>query len=96
MSNVSLNLPDDLRLQVAMAARELGISPDAFMVEAISRATNAVERRCAFLMHGRLAKDEMRREGLGYDAGEVVRYLRQRASGTQLSRPAKRIWRDKP
>lgn len=45
MSNVSLNLPDELKRQIANAARELGISPHAFMVEAISRATSAVEQK---------------------------------------------------
>jgi len=45
MSNVSLNLPDELNCHVAKIARELGISPHAFMIEAISQATTAVEKK---------------------------------------------------
>jgi len=45
MSNVSLNLPGELKRHVTKVAREMGVSPHAFMVEAISRATTAVENK---------------------------------------------------
>ena len=42
MATTSLKLPDELKERAAKAAQELGISPHAFMVDAIRHAADAV------------------------------------------------------
>ena len=38
VSTTSLKLPEEIKLQAANAAKDLGITPHAFMVEAIKQA----------------------------------------------------------
>ena len=45
MSTTSLKLPDDLKERAAAAAKIQGITPHAFMVEAIRMAATAAENR---------------------------------------------------
>jgi len=53
------------------STQELGISPHAFMVNAIRQAVHAVEERAAFVAQARDAKAEMLAEGQGYAADDV-------------------------
>lgn len=93
MSTTSLKLPDELKQRAAMAAQELGISPHAFMVDAIRQAVDAVEQREQFVAQALAARAEMLKNGLGYDTGEVRTYLRQRLSDKQAPRPDAKPWR---
>lgn len=94
MTTTSLKLPDDLKQRAASAAQELGVSPHAFMVDAIRQAAHAVEQRSSFVAQAREAKAEMLHAGLGHDADDVRAYLRQRLQDGQASRPAKKPWRE--
>lgn len=93
MSTTSLKLPDDLKQRAANAARELGVSPHAFMVDAIRHAAAAVEQRTAFVDEAVAARTAMRADGLGHDAGEVHDYLRKRLAGEDVARPGVKPWR---
>lgn len=94
MSTTSLKLPDELKQRATSAAQELGISPHAFMVEAIRQAAHAVEQRADFVAQARAAKAEMLHEGTGHAADDVRAYLRQRLEDQQAARPGKTSWRD--
>lgn len=94
MTTTSLKLPDELKQRVAAAAKELGVSPHAFMVEAIRRTAEAVEQRSGFIAQALEARDEMRREGQGHYADDVRAYLRRRLQNGQATRPAKKPWRE--
>jgi len=94
MSTTSLKLPDELKQRAVSAAEELGLSPHAFMVDAIRQAAQAVEQRSRFVAQAREARAEMLQDGLGHDADEVRNYLRQRLQQAQTSRPAKKAWRE--
>jgi predicted transcriptional regulator len=93
MSNTSLNLPDELIQRVVHAARALGISPHAFMVDAIRQATRGVERRATFIAQARDARAEMLKEQQGYEVNEVQDYLRNRIEHTGVTRPTRKSWR---
>jgi predicted transcriptional regulator len=87
MAIVSLELSDALSVQVAMAADELGISPGAFMVRAIRRATETVEQRRQFVAEAQIARVAMLQSGQGHDANEVRAYLRARLVDPASPRP---------
>ncbi|GAB3432728.1 ribbon-helix-helix domain-containing protein [Massilia solisilvae] len=93
MSTTTLKLPDEVKQRAVKAAQELGISPHAFMVDAIRQATDAVEQRSQFVAHALAARDEMRQSGRGHDADEVRTYLRTRISDKQTPRPDTKTWR---
>jgi len=94
MSTTSLKLPDELKQRAANAARELGISPHAFMVDAIRQAAHAVELRATFVAQARQARTEMLDDGEGHIAEDVRTYLRRRLEDGQAGRPAKKPWRE--
>lgn len=93
MSTTSLKLSDELRQRATKAAQELGVSPHAFMVDAIRQAAEAVEQRSEFVAQALAARDEMRRDGSGHDAADVRTYLRRRIADGQAARPDAKAWR---
>lgn len=94
MATTSLKLSDELKQRAASAAEELGVSPHAFMVDAIRQATHSIEQRSSFVAQAREARTEMLQQGLGHDSDDVRSYLRQRLTDGQASRPAKKPWRE--
>lgn len=94
MSTTSLKLPDELKRRAANAAQELGISPHAFMVDAIRQAAHAVELRATFVAQARQARTEMLEDGDGHTAEDVRTYLRRRLEDGQAGRPTKKPWRE--
>ena len=94
MSTTSLKLPDELKQRAVDAAQELGISPHAFMVDAIRQAAHAVEQRAAFVAQARDARAELLAQGQGYAADDVRTYLRSRLTDGAAARPAKTAWRE--
>jgi predicted transcriptional regulator len=93
MSTTSLKLPDSLKQRAAAAARARGVSPHAFMVDAIEQAATLAEQRDRFLEEAQAARVETLASGEGYDADEVHAYLAARIEGKQLARPKARSWR---
>lgn len=71
MPTTSLKLSDELELRATKAAQKLGISPHAFMVDAIRQAADAVEQRSQFVEQALAARVGMLRDELGHDADEV-------------------------
>jgi predicted transcriptional regulator len=93
MSTTSLKLTDELKARAASVAQERGVSPHAFMVEAIAQATAAAEQRAAFVAEALAADAEMLATGRGYDADEVHAWLRARAAGQSARKPRLKSWR---
>ena len=81
MATTSLKLSDDLKEQVTNAATALGMSPDAFMIEAIKQAIHNAELRLASLAQGNAAKKQTTKTGKAYDAREVHQHMRDRIHG---------------
>lgn len=93
MTTTSLKLPDALKKRALNAARELGVSPHAFMVSAIEQAARSTEQRLRFIAEAKLAREEMLETGQGLDADEVHAYLQAKVEGKKVARPKKRSWR---
>ncbi len=93
MATTSLKLPDELKEQAANAAIRLGMSPHAFMVEAIRRAAAAADERARFVVSAQAARKEALKSGKGFDGAEVHAYIRARAAAKVASRPKAKSWR---
>ncbi len=93
MVTTSLKLPDSLRARLARVARAQGISPHAFMVDAIEHQTDAAENRSAFVAAALKAERELVRSGKAYGAEEVHAYLQARSRGRQARLPTAKSWR---
>ncbi|MSQ55266.1 MAG: hypothetical protein EXR31_07870 [Betaproteobacteria bacterium] len=94
MSTTSLKLPDDIKQRAVAAAEKQGVSPHAFMIQAIDQAATAAERRAAFVADARAARQQALKTGKGYEAGEVHAYLKARVAGKKKSaKPKTRAWR---
>lgn len=81
MATTSLKSPDDLKEQATKAAAALGISPHAFMVEAIRQAAHNAELRRIFIAEATTARKKTIKSGKGYDAKDVHASLRDRIAG---------------
>ena len=93
MSTTSLKLPDELKQRAVAAAEQQGVSPHAFMVQAIEQAASAAERRAGFVASAKAAREQMVETGKGYEAGEVHAYLKARVAGATPAKPKAKSWR---
>lgn len=94
MVTTTLKLPDELKQRAIEAARQLGVSPHAFMVQAIEQAATAAEQRASFVAAAVEAKAQALASGEGYEAAEVHAYLKARIADRNAARPKARRWRD--
>ena len=93
MSTTSLKLPEDIKQLAATAAKQQGVTPHAFMVDAIRTAAVAAEKRAAFVTDAIAARSGTLKSGKGHSAAEVHAYIRARAEGKAVARPKARSWR---
>ena len=93
MGTTSLKLTDELKERAAAVAQEQGISTHAFLVQAISQATDVAERRAAFVAEAGKARAALLKNGRGYEADDVHAYLKRRAAGEKVRRPKAKPWR---
>ena len=81
VSTTSLKLTDEIKLQAANAAKDLGVTTHAFMVEAIKQASINAELRRSFLEDANNARKEVLQEGKVHDAEKVFKHLKARIAG---------------
>lgn len=93
MSTTSLKLPEDIKQLAVAAAKHQGVTPHAFMVDAIRTAAVAAEKRAAFVSDAVASRAETLKSGKGYSAAEVHAYVRARAHGKAIAKPKARSWR---
>jgi uncharacterized protein (DUF1778 family) len=93
LSTTSLKLPEDVKLLAAAAAKQQGISPHAFMVDAIRAAAINAEQRAQFVADAVTSRNEAVKSGNGYAAEDVHAYLRARAEGKPTPKPRAKSWR---
>ena len=92
MSTTSLKLSDELKQRAVAAAEKRGVSPHAFMVDAIEQAASAAEQRAGFVTEALAAREQALETGKGYDARQVHAYLRERIAGKKSPKPKARSW----
>ncbi|WP_299688156.1 hypothetical protein [Hydrocarboniphaga sp.] len=93
MSTTSLKLPEDVKLLAAAAAKQQGVTPHAFMVDAIRAAATNAERRAQFVADAVASRKEAVKSGKGYAAAEVHAYLQARVQGKSTPKPRAKTWR---
>lgn len=93
MSTTSLKLPEDVKQLAVAAARQQGVTPHAFMVDAIRAAAANAERRARFIADAVAAKKDAVGSGRGYAAADVHTYLRARAQSKSAPKPRVKSWR---
>ena len=93
MSTTSLKLPEEVKQLAVEAAKHQGVTPHAFMVDAIRAAASAAQKRAAFVSDAVAARDESVKSGKGYDASDVHAYLQGRAQGKSPPKPRTKSWR---
>ena len=93
MTTTSLKLPDELKARAAAVAQDRGVTPHAFMVEAIATATAAAEQRATFVAEALAADAQMLESGKGFDVDDVHAWLRARAAGKSARKPRAKSWR---
>ena len=81
VSTTSLKLPEEVKLQAMTAAKDLGITPHAFMVEAIKQASINAELRRLFIEDSNNARNEVLKDGKVYESDKVFKHLKTRIAG---------------
>ena len=92
MTTTSLKLPAELKRRAVAAAEKSGVSPHAFMVQAIEQAATSAEQRAGFVDEALSARVQMLKTGKGYDSNEVHAYLKARIAGKKTPRPKVKAW----
>ena len=84
MATTSLKLSDNLRSAVALIAQEEGVTPHAFMVEAISRAAVLAAQRQQLIAEAQAAQLQSLKSKKGFTHQDVFASLRARADGKKV------------
>ena len=93
MSTTSLKLPEEVKQLAAAAAKQQGVTPHAFMVDAIRAAATNAERRAQFVADAVASRKDTVKSGKGYAVEDVHAYLRSRAKGKSTPKPRAKTWR---
>ena len=78
VSTTSLKLPEEIKMQAITAAKDLGITPHAFMVEAIKQASINAELRRSLIEDSNNARNEVLKDGKVYESDKVFKHLKER------------------
>jgi predicted transcriptional regulator len=81
VTTTSLKLTEEIKLQAINAAKELGMTPHAFMVEAIKQASINAEIRRNFIQQANTARAGVMKNGKVYDSDKVFEAMKARISG---------------
>ena len=81
VSTTSLKLTEEIKLQAANAAKELGMTPHAFMVEAIKQASINAEIRRNFIQQASVARVGVMKYGKVYESDKVFEAMKARIAG---------------
>ena len=93
MATTSLKLPEEVKQLAVAAAKQQGITPHAFMVDAIRAAAANAEKRAQFVNDAIAARQEAAQSGEGYAAEDVHAYLRAQVQGKPAPMPEAKSWR---
>ena len=85
VSTTSLKLPDEIKLQAITAAKDLGITPHAFMVDAIKQAGINAELRRSFIEDSNNARNGVLKDGKVFESDKVFKHLKARIAGKKSS-----------
>jgi predicted transcriptional regulator len=90
--STTLKLPERLKKRLGPLAKSAGMTPHAWMIEALETQASLAEKRRSFIDDALAAEQEVAATGVAYRAETVHRYIRARASGKKSSRPKPVNW----
>jgi len=93
MATTSLKLPADVKQLALSAAKKQGVTPHAFMVDAIRAAASNAEKRAEFIADAVASRKAALKSGKGYESEDVHAFLRSRIAGAPTRRPRAKSWR---
>ena len=86
--STSLKLPSELKARIQPLAKQAGVSPHAWMIQALERETAQAEARSAFMEAALQSEAETARTGKTYGASVVHAYAKRLAAREAAERPA--------
>ena len=93
MPATSLKLPDELKRSIVRMATRAGLTPHAFMVDALAREAARAELRERFASDAEQSEREALASGKAVPLEVAFDYLESRAAGRKVRRPKARAWR---
>lgn len=81
VSTTSLKLTEEIKQQATNAAKELGMTPHAFMVEAIKQASINAEIRRNFIEQANIAREGVIKNGKVFESDKVFEAIKARIAG---------------
>ena len=81
VSTTSLKLTEEIKQQATNAAKELGMTPHAFMVEAIKQASINAEIRRNFIVQANIAREGIIKNGKVFESDKVFEAMKARIAG---------------
>ncbi|GAB4472348.1 MAG: hypothetical protein OHK0044_15930 [Burkholderiaceae bacterium] len=89
----SLKLPARVKRRIEAVAKRSGLTPHAFMLQAIETELEAAERYRRFIDDALMAEKEMQATGKGVVLDEARAYFEALARGKRAARPRLKPWR---
>jgi predicted transcriptional regulator len=86
-STTTLKLPEELKARITSAARAIGKSPHAFMVEALETQARLADLRQSFINDAVTSAAKVDAGGALYAMEDVQAYILTRTSGKSMKRP---------
>ncbi|QWE23494.1 hypothetical protein FD975_04705 [Polynucleobacter sp. AP-Jannik-300A-C4] len=81
VSTTSLKLTEEIKQQATNAAKELGMTPHAFMVEAIKQASINAEIRRNFIEQANIAREGVIKNGKVFESDKVFEAMKACIAG---------------
>jgi len=89
-ATTTIKLSEELKKRITNAAENAGVSPHAFMVEALEAGARRSELRATFVADALKAEQEVATYGEVYAMDEVHKHFRDRLAGRK-SKPLKPV-----
>lgn len=87
MPTFSVKLDEQARAKVQLAASQRGVTPHAFMVQAIESAVTRSQEDDAWVARALQARQNLLQTGMGVDGQAVAAYLKNKVRGIESQRP---------
>lgn len=86
-STTSLKLPDELKAQIAEAAKSRGKTAHALMVDVLQQAMDEARMEDDFYREAKIAQANMVSSNMAYSFDEIAKMVRARMKGDRLFEP---------
>lgn len=93
MPSTSLKLPEELKRRINKVIEGSDTTMHAFLVRAAERATEAAERRAAFVAAALGSRARVSKTRRGYAPEQIEAWAQRKIAGARQNRPRAKAWR---